>query len=261
MPFTLRSGSLDWTLTPSWKQGFDSDVAFAVSRTGDVYVWGKRMGPTGLAPGSSLAALTQQTYGRDSDLDSDEEAEGTGEGQGRTVETRATPDSSDALKRGSVAPSEKIDEEREDESDEDEEEGGEEDFVHPVKLLALCGEGVSHIAVGRVHCCATTKDGDVFTWGQNDHCQLGAEPVHHLSEALAKKARVRYGVDSIEPRLWERTVSETCVVAAVDVGTNHTFAVTDKSELMAFGATFNTNDHSSLARSIAKLQVSQVRSQ
>lgn len=237
------------------EQGFDSDVAFAVSRTGDVYVWGKRAGPTGLPPGSSLAELVNQTYGHDSDLDSDEES-----GEAKPVERRAA---SNATKRESFAPSERIEEEREDmdepnDSDEDEEEGGDEDFVHPVKLFVLCGEGISYIAVGRVHCCATTKDGDVFTWGQNDHCQLGAEPVHNLSEALTKKARVRYGVDSIQPRLWERTVSETCVISAVDVGTNHTFAITDKNEMMAFGATFNTNDHSSLARSISKLQVSQV---
>ncbi|KAG6969152.1 hypothetical protein JG688_00005453 [Phytophthora aleatoria] len=238
--------------------GFDSDVAFAVSRSGDVYVWGKRTGPMGLPPGSSLAALTRNTYGQDSDLDSEDDQ------KGELVTTKPV-ESSDALKRGSHEPSERIEEEREDmdepnesEEEEEQEEGGDEDFVHPVKLLALCGEGISHIAVGRIHCCATTKDGDVYTWGQNDHCQLGTEPVHNLSEALSKKARVRYGVDCIEPRLWERTVSETCVISAVDVGTNHTFAVTDKGEMMAFGATYNTSDHSSLARSIAKLRVTQI---
>ncbi|ETP53879.1 hypothetical protein, variant 1 [Phytophthora nicotianae P10297] len=224
--------------------GFDSDVAFAVSRSGDVYVWGKRTGPTGLPPGSSLAALTRNTYGQDNGLESEDDQNG---------ENITKPELS-----------ERIEEERDDadepnESDEEvQEEGGEEDFVHPVKLLALCGEGINHIAVGRVHCCATTKDGDVYTWGQNDHCQLGTEPVHNLSEALSKKARVRYGVDCAEPRLWERTVSETCVITAVDVGTNHTFAVTDKGEMVAFGATYNTNDHSSLARNIAKLRVTQI---
>ncbi|KAF4149284.1 Regulator of chromosome condensation (RCC1) repeat [Phytophthora infestans] len=224
--------------------GFDSDVAFAASRSGDVYVWGKRTGPTGLPLGSSPAALTSLTYGQDSDFDAE--------------------DGDDTLKRGSLEPSERIEEERDDfdepsdSEEEQEEEGGEEDFVHPVKLLSLCGEGISYIAVGRVHCCATTKDGDVYTWGQNDHCQLGTEPVHNLSEALSRKARVRYGVDCVEPRLWERTVSETCVISAVDVGTNHTFAVTDKGEMLAFGATYNTSDHSSLARSIAKLRVTQI---
>ncbi|KAL3663502.1 hypothetical protein V7S43_011390 [Phytophthora oleae] len=236
--------------------GFDSDVAFAVSRTGDVFVWGKRAGPTGLSPGSSLAELTRNTYGSDSDLDSDKEPEQNGDAN------KPAQAASDSLKHGTLDPVETIEERDEQdepgESEEEEEEGGEEDFVYPVKLLALCGEGISHIAVGRVHCCATTKDGDVFTWGQNDHCQLGTEAVHNLSEALSKKARVRYGADCAEPRLWERTVSETCVISAVDVGTNHTFVVTDKGEMMAFGATFNTTDHSSLARSIAKLQVSQI---
>ncbi|KAG7381054.1 hypothetical protein PHYPSEUDO_006488 [Phytophthora pseudosyringae] len=240
--------------------GFDSDVAFAVSRSGDVYVWGKRTGPTGLPPGSSLAALTRDTYGQDSELDSDDET------ASKPVDCQAVQESSDSFKRGTLAPSEKIEEEGDDldepnesdDAEDDEEEGGEEDFVHPVKLQALCGEGISHIAVGRVHCCATTKDGDVFSWGQNDHCQLGTEPVHNLSEALSKKTRVRYGIDCVEPRLWERTVSETCVISAIDAGTNHTFAVTDKGEMMAFGATYNTSDHSSLARSIAKLQVTQI---
>lgn len=237
-------------------------MAFAVSRTGDVYVWGKRTGPTGLPVGTSLAALTKLTYGHDSDLDASDE-EGADVAEAKPTNQQVKQESDDALKRGSLSPTEKVEEERDDgedpnESDYEDEEGGDEDFVHPIKLLALCGEGVSYIAVGRVHCCANTKDGDVYTWGQNDHCQLGTEPVHNLSEALTKKARVRYGVDSIEPRLWERTVAETCVVTAVDVGTNHTFAVTDKGEMLAYGATYNTNDHSSLARSIAKLQVSQV---
>jgi regulator of chromosome condensation len=151
----------------------------------------------------------------------------------------------------------------EDENDDEEgqdgdEEGGSEDFVDPVKLFALCGEGINHIAVGRVHCCAKTKDGDVFTWGQNDHCQLGKEPVHILSEAKSKKARVRYGMGTHEPQLWERSIPETCVIKAVDVGTNHTFAVTDAGEVHAFGATFHTSDHSSLTRSLAKLNVVQV---
>ncbi|GMF38189.1 unnamed protein product [Phytophthora fragariaefolia] len=238
--------------------GFDSDVAFAVSRTGDVYVWGKRTGPTGLPLGSSLGALTKLTYGHDSDLDSSDE-EAREEIVAKPI-NQQPKGSSDAMKRAS--PTERIEEdgdEREDpnESDDEEEEGGDEDFVNPVKLLALCGEGISHIAVGRVHCCARTKDGDVYTWGQNDHCQLGTEPLHNLSEALSKKARVRYGVDSIEPRLWERTISEACVISSVDVGTNHTFAVTNKGEMLAYGAAYNTNDHSSLARSVAKLQVNQ----
>ncbi|RLN88978.1 hypothetical protein BBJ28_00016949 [Nothophytophthora sp. Chile5] len=238
-------------LSPSaWDRGFDSDVAFAVSRTGDVYVWGKRTGPTGLPSNASLAALAKQTYGHDSDLDSSDE-----DGAEAVAKTSSSP-----VKTETPLPHDRVDEEGDDEvanSDEEEAEGGDEDFVDPVKLASLCSEGVNFIAVGRVHCCATTKDGDVFTWGHNDHCQLGSEPVHNLTEALSKKARVRYGVDCLQPQLWERTVAEACVITSVNVGTNHTFAVTATGEMIGFGATFNTTDHSSLARSIAKLHVSQ----
>ncbi|KAG7396042.1 hypothetical protein PHYBOEH_002865 [Phytophthora boehmeriae] len=242
--------------------GFDSDVAFAISRTGDVFVWGKRAGPTGLPLGSSLKDLMRQTYEHDSDLDaSDSEDRDTREDMGSKTKGP----------NGKIAKAEIIEEDRDmstlstfgaddesNESGDEDDEGGEEDFVNPVKLLSLCGEGLNHIAVGRVHCCALTKDGDVFTWGHNDHCQLGTELVHNLPESLSKKARVRYGVDATEPQLWERTVSEACVISKVDVGTNHTFVLTAKSEVIAFGATYNTNDHSSFARNIAKLRVSQI---
>lgn len=195
-----------------------------------MYAWGKRSSPTGLPPGVSLNALLQKTYKRTDDLDSSGDESNDG-----------------------------ADERKLSQSDDEADEGGDEDFVDPVKLFMLCGEGINHIAVGRVHCCAKTKDGDVFTWGQNDHCQLGNEPIHNLSEAQSKKARARYGLDSHEPQLWERTIPETCVIKAVDVGTNHTFVVTDSGQIHAFGATFNTSDQSSLSRSLAKLNVAQVR--
>ncbi|TMW57081.1 hypothetical protein Poli38472_003006 [Pythium oligandrum] len=223
--------------------GFDSDVAFAVGRNGDVYVWGKRTGPTGLSPDASLSLLLRRSYrGSGEDLDSSDEEEDAGDtkplqaGLGRVEENGA----------------------EESDGDEEEEDGGDEDFVHPVKLFSLCGEGINHIAVGRVHCCAKTKDGDVYTWGHNDHCQLGYEPTHNLTEKQSKKARVRYGLDTNEPCLWERTISEACVIQAVAVGTNHTFVVTDRSEVMAFGQTFVTDTQSSLSRSLAKLQVVQI---
>jgi alpha-tubulin suppressor-like RCC1 family protein len=229
-------------------QGFDSDVAFAVSRTGDVYVWGKRSGPTGLSPDASVAALVKRTY-RDnglfdsSDEDDDEE----------DIPAENSP--AHANRQRAANP----DEDDDDEDEEDEEEGGEEDIVHPVKLSALCGEGVNFIAVGRSHCCAKTKDGDVFTWGRNDHCQLGDEPQHALSQAQSKKARSRYGRDRLEPLLWERTIPQLDkVVAAVAAGTNHTFAVTSAGETLAFGATFRSGESSALARSLAKLHVTQV---
>lgn len=244
-PFCLGS------IADSWRfvlQGFDSDVAFAVSRTGDVYVWGKRSGPTGLSPDSSVAALVKRTY-RDNGLfdSSDEEEE-------EDVLPENSPAGANRQRRNDPD-----DEDDDDEGGEDEEEGGEEDIIHPVKLSALCGEGINFIAVGRAHCCAKTKDGDVFTWGRNEHCQLGDEPQHALSQAQSKKARSRYGRDRLEPLLWERTIPQLDkVVAAVAVGTNHTFAVTSEGETLAFGATFRSGESSALARSLAKLPVTQV---
>jgi alpha-tubulin suppressor-like RCC1 family protein len=162
-------------------------------------------------------------------------------------------------------------EDSEDEEDDHEEEAAQEeeeqeedaldheqDILDPVKLFSLCGEGINHIAVGRYHCCAKTKDGDVYTWGQNDHAQLGLESVHILSEALSKKARVRYGSDQFEPVLWQRSVGETVIITSVDVGTSHTVAVTSKAEVVAFGAVFNTTENSTLSRCLGKLSVAQV---
>lgn len=206
-----------------------------------MYVWGKRSAPTGLPPGSSFHELCERTYKQRDDFDSSDGGDSS-----------ETDGDTGRRARGRVLGTE-------DESDDGDEEGGDEDFVDPVKLFQLCGEGVNHIAVGRVHCCAKTKEGDVFTWGQNDHCQLGNEPSHNLSEAQSKKARTRYGLDSHEPQLWGRTIPETCVIQAVAVGTNHTFVVTDKGKIHAFGATFTTGDQSSLARSLARLSVAQVR--
>lgn len=231
-------------------QGFDSDVAFAVSRTGDVYVWGKRSGPTGLAPDVSVASLVKRTY-RDNGLfdSSDEEDE-----EEDNAQAENTPGGANSRR-----PNADVDDGDDDDEEDEEEEGGEEDIVHPVKLSALCGEGVNYIAVGRAHCCAKTKDGDVFTWGRNEHCQLGDEPQHALSQAQSKKARSRYGRDWLEPLLWERTVLQLDkVVTAVATGTNHTFAVTSTGETLAFGATFRSGESSALARSLAKLHVVQV---
>ncbi|GLD96464.1 hypothetical protein PINS_up005147 [Pythium insidiosum] len=230
--------------------GFDSDVSFAVSRNGDVYVWGKRHGPTGLPFDASLNALVRRTYrGNGEDIDSsDDEVEaplGSGNRPANGAEGFAATSSQGLQQPGSS-------------DDEDEEDGGAEDFVHPIKLFSLCGEGVNHIAVGRVHCCAKTKDGDVFTWGHNDHCQLGDEPAHRLLVAQARKAPVRYGLDRQEPCLWERTVSESCIIKNVTVGTNHTMVVTDKGEVHAFGHTYVTDGLSAFSRSISKLQVAQI---
>ncbi|DAZ98262.1 TPA: hypothetical protein N0F65_008947 [Lagenidium giganteum] len=230
--------------------GFDSDVSFAITRSSDVYVWGKKSGPTGLPMDATYREMVRKTYNPGGDLSDDED-----EGKAKV----ADPAPASAVPNNQVAALKYVSEfdgprERED----DEEDGGDEDYMDPVKLFKLCGEGLSQIAVGRVHCCARTKDGDVYTWGQNDHCQLGREPVHNLSEAQSKKARARYGLDNMEPVLWERTISESTSISCVTVGTNHTLVVTDKGETLGFGAIFQTHEHSSLTRSLSKMFVTQI---
>ncbi|CEG44962.1 hypothetical protein F444_01327 [Plasmopara halstedii] len=228
--------------------GFDSDVAFALSRTGDIYVWGKRSGPTGLPSVVFCSEHADNTHKSESDIDLSENEQNDEEDSKKLTDTIIQPDQ---------ALFERCEDERNESIKlENCTKDRVEDIVLPVKLSTLCGEGVKHIAVGRVHCCAVTKDGDVYTWGQNDHCQLGAEPIHNVSEVLLRKAR--HGNDCVEPQLWESTVLETCVISIVAVGTNHTFAVTDKGEMMAFGATYNTREHCTFARNIAKLRVSQI---
>lgn len=227
-------------------QGFDSDVAFAISRTGDVYVWGKRSGPTGLASDITFSALLKRTY-RDNGVFNSSDEEDDDDNEAENTLPRVNDGDND-------------DEDDDEEDYNEEEEGGEEDIVHPVKLFELCGEGVNCIAVGRGHCIAKTKDGDVFTWGRNEHCQLGDEPQHALSQAQSKKARSRYGRDRTEPLLWENTIPQLeKVVNAVAAGTNHSFAVITTGETLAFGATFRSGESSALARSLAKLLVVQVR--
>lgn len=235
-------------------------MAFAVSRSGDIYVWGKRTGPTGLSVDVSYKMLLKKTYNDLylSDEDDDDDDNNYNNQAGNTRAHLVMSAINQHALTTFVTAHESINGDNNVGELEDDLDGGEEDFVTPVKLSMLCGEGINHIAVGRVHCCAKTKDGDVFTWGHNDHCQLGIEPVHNLSDAMVKKARVRYGLDTDEPHLWERTISETCVIQAVAVGTNHTLVATDKGQLLGFGATFTTGDHSSLSRSLAKLHVAQV---
>ena len=44
------------TLKTSSLQGYDSDLAFAISRNGDVFVWGRRKGPCGLPNGRDISS-------------------------------------------------------------------------------------------------------------------------------------------------------------------------------------------------------------
>ncbi|ETV64248.1 hypothetical protein, variant 2 [Aphanomyces astaci] len=248
--------------------GFDSDVTFAVTRLGDVYVWGTKHGPTGLprpkrrnrfdvvggGGGSSPPPKGALHLPNLPTLDGPEEHV-----PADVVDPVDPPDNSS---------DESSDDGSSDDADalHDDKVGEGENMVEdesmlvpaPVKLKSISGEDIVQIAVGRVHCAARSKCGDVFTWGQNDHCQLGNEPQHSLSAAQSKRAKIKYGADAVEPTIWSRTVPETCVVRGVAVGTDHTMILSDVGDIYAFGSVYNTTDHSTLSRHLRKHRVHQV---
>ncbi|RHY07228.1 hypothetical protein DYB36_002957 [Aphanomyces astaci] len=256
----------------AWGCGFDSDVTFAVTRLGDVYVWGTKHGPTGLprpkrrnrfdvvvgGGGSSPPPKGALHLPNLTTLDGPEEHV-----PADVVDPVDPPDNSS---------DESSDDGSSDDNDadadalHDDKVGEGENMVEdesmlvpaPVKLKSISGEDIVQIAVGRVHCAARSKCGDVFTWGQNDHCQLGNEPQHSLSAAQSKRAKIKYGADSVEPTIWSRTVPETCVVRGVAVGTDHTMILSDVGDIYAFGSVYNTTDHSTLSRHLRKHRVHQV---
>ncbi|KDO22060.1 hypothetical protein SPRG_12047 [Saprolegnia parasitica CBS 223.65] len=228
--------------------GFDSDITFGVTRAGDVYVWGNKSGPTGLprpkkqkAPTATPAAsTTNENVATADEVDDDDDDD----------EDDDDDDDDDANDDADAA------------TDEDDDDAGvvlRPDVIPaPVKLKSLSGEDVVAIAVGRVHCAARTKNGDVFTWGQNDHCQLGHEAEHSLNQAQSRRAIIKYGLDAVEPVIWTRTVPETCVIVGIAVGTDHTLAVSDDGDILGFGSMYNSSDHSTLSRHLRKQRVTQI---
>ncbi|KAF0698663.1 Aste57867_10757 [Aphanomyces stellatus] len=240
----------------SLEQGFDSDIVFAITRQGDVFVWGNKAGPTGLPKRKRRNLFALFGAPTAEPIVDDDNGEDDADGQDND-EQGGDGDTSD---------------EEGDDDDGDDDDGGDDDssplpsgepqestiIPTPMKLVSLSGEDIVQIAVGRVHCVARSKCGDVFTWGQNDHCQLGNESVHSLSEAQSKRAKIKYGADAHEPTIWSRTVPEQCIIKGVAVGTDHTMAITDAGEILAFGSVYNTNDHSALSRHLRKQRVTQV---
>ncbi|RHZ23547.1 hypothetical protein DYB37_002769 [Aphanomyces astaci] len=252
------------------KRGFDSDVTFAVTRLGDVYVWGTKHGPTGLprpkrrnrfdvvggGGGSSPPPKGALHLPNLPTLDGPEEHV-----PADVVDPVDPPDnSSDEISDDGSSDDNDADALHDDKVGEGESMVEDESMLvpAPVKLKSISGEDIVQIAVGRVHCAARSKCGDVFTWGQNDHCQLGNEPQHSLSAAQSKRAKIKYGADAVEPTIWSRTVPETCVVRGVAVGTDHTMILSDVGDIYAFGSVYNTTDHSTLSRHLRKHRVHQV---
>ena len=211
--------------------GFDSNVAFALTKKGDVFVWGNRSGPTGLNTSVSLGGLYQQTL----DL---------------AAEHEIGIDHSETRVKS-------LDEESDSDIDDEEEIDTGEGILHPVLVHSLRGEEVDVIQVGRVHAIARTTGGDVFTWGHNDHSQLGNEPAHSLSQVQSKKAKTNYGMDVSVPQIWNRTISSTEIALDVVAGIEHSIVITSDNQIKSFGSTFQTENHSSIARALAKYQVVQ----
>ncbi|OQR84642.1 hypothetical protein ACHHYP_13123 [Achlya hypogyna] len=223
--------------------GFDSDITFAVTRAGDVYVWGNKSGPTGLPkpkpkpkPDGS-AKSPPPLLGDDVNDDDDDDEDGTSDED--NDDPAPDDDGTDSDDEGALELRPDV-------------------IPSPVQLKSLSGEDVVAIAVGRVHCAARTKNGDVFTWGQNDHCQLGHEAVHSLTEAQSRRTLIKYGLDAFEPVIWTRTVSETCVIKGIAVGTDHTLAVSEDGDILGFGSMYNSSDHSALSRNLRKHRVVQI---
>ncbi|RHY94481.1 hypothetical protein DYB35_002002 [Aphanomyces astaci] len=270
MLFLSIPESFNLLTTEQWSRGFDSDVTFAVTRLGDVYVWGTKHGPTGLprpkrrnrfnvvggGGGSSPPPKGALHLPNLPTLDGPEEHV-----PADVVDPVDPPDnSSDEISDDGSSDDNDADALHDDKVGEGESMVEDESMLvpAPVKLKSISGEDIVQIAVGRVHCAARSKCGDVFTWGQNDHCQLGNEPQHSLSAAQSKRAKIKYGADAVEPTIWSRTVPETCVVWGVAVGTDHTMILSDVGDIYAFGSVYNTTDHSTLSRHLRKHRVHQV---
>lgn len=47
------------------------------------------------------------------------------------------------------------------------------DESEPMQVRALGGIKITQISAGGWHCCAVSKDGDLYTWGWNGNGQLG----------------------------------------------------------------------------------------
>ncbi len=206
-----------------------------------MYVWGNKRGPTGLPRGNERRGHTRyhRSHGHKKQNASGSIATETAKDENNEEES-GTPGSSDdddddeenaTSQTRSASSSEKEEDQNENEEagggrDENDDGSGNERSQKssvrptqpiamsrkrakttkailpvPTKLDSLCGEDIVEIAVGRVHCAARTKYGDVYTWGHNDHCQLGHEAVHSLTEAQSRV--IKHPMFFVH--IWDRT--------------------------------------------------------
>ncbi len=83
-------------------------------------------------------------------------------------------------------------------------------------------KNIAMIAAGYSHCCAVTKDGEMFAWGRNIHGQCGRAPRGNLNVLAATRC------DS-------GALKNQVRVAFVACGGDHTLALTINGNVIAFG--------------------------
>jgi alpha-tubulin suppressor-like RCC1 family protein len=86
-------------------------------------------------------------------------------------------------------------------------------LVNPVFLHTLRTEHIANVRVARCHAVALARAGEIFSWGENQHGQLGY-PVLSADEVARNRAKVVTAIANYR-----------CV--SVDTGTHHTIAVCD----------------------------------
>jgi RCC1 and BTB domain-containing protein len=97
------------------------------------------------------------------------------------------------------------------------------EISEPFKLESICKSGVINFSFGRGHVVALTDEGNVFTWGQNDHQQCGNGGEEYL------KVPVQIAFNQMN--LNEKVTNIKC-------GWDHTLALTDSGSLYAWGRNY-----------------------
>jgi alpha-tubulin suppressor-like RCC1 family protein len=90
-------------------------------------------------------------------------------------------------------------------------------LLTPTEVAGLAGRGVAKVAVGNLHAIALTRDGKVYTWGMNQHGQLGVGTTNNQGSPVQ--------VEALEDQ----------VVVDVACGGGHTAALTEDGQLWVWG--------------------------
>ncbi|KAL1906092.1 hypothetical protein Sste5344_008205 [Sporothrix stenoceras] len=103
----------------------------------------------------------------------------------------------------------------------------------PIKIKALSGRGVVHLAGGAHHSAAVTSDGTCLVWGRRDDGQLG---VDFTPEELADPTLIRHDDRGRLHICLQPVVVDTIGPAAhVACGTDHTIFVTRSGTVYSTG--------------------------